>query len=411
MPHRRRALVAFTVAVAAIVAGVAPSPAATRTRAQAAPDDLVVQRVAELAFATGMQFTPSGDRLFVNERHGDIRIIERGRLLPQPFASVETTSRGEGGLLGLALHPRFEQGEPWVYVFYTRSDGEIDRVERFHADASGTRADRRDVVIDNLPAGFYHHGGIVLFGPDGKLYVSNGEAHVRERAQNPRVLGGKIYRLEPDGRIPSDNPFRGSPAYSYGHRNPFGLAFDPRTGNLWETENGPSDHDEVNLIRREANYGWPIASGRAGNSRFVDPLIDYVKIIVPTMMAFGPDALPAGYRGDLFFGAYAQGAIHRLTLTSDRRRVQRDEIFMRVNSVVGMTAGPDGLYYTTPEGVFRIAAKSSPSPSPSAVATTPAQRGEHDDGGTSRAPALVLVGALALGLGLTIALLVRRARR
>ncbi|MCA1833931.1 MAG: sorbosone dehydrogenase family protein [Actinomycetota bacterium] len=401
MKHSRLAAATFLVLVTALWPH--PSPAATRISAKT---------IAKLDFPTGMRFTPSGDRLFVNERGGRIRIIKRGKLLSRPFATLRTTTGAESGLLGLALHPRFEHGKPWVYVFFTRADGATDRVMRLVAN--GDVAVRRSIIFDDMPAGGYHHGGIVAFGPDGKLYVSNGEAHSSDRAQNPRVLGGKIYRLNDDGSIPSDNPFPGEPTFAYGIRNPFGLAFDPQSGNLWETENGPNNHDEINLIERGKNYGWPVVRGRAGNSRFVDPVRDYRDIIVPTMAAFGGDALAPAFRGNFFFGTYASQVIHRLVLSDDRKSVRRDLILFNAgDGVVGMTMGPDGLYFTTPSKVVRLTALPAPtssvtgSPSPAATSTQSAPKKDE----SSSTPVYVLVGIIAAALGGTIALLVYRARR
>jgi glucose/arabinose dehydrogenase len=349
-----------------VLAG-APSTAA---QAQTVADsDFKLKTVATLGFPIGMQFTPSGTRLFVNERGGRIRIIKNGKLLSAPFATVDTTTSGEGGLLGLALHPSFEQGQPWVYVFYTYTSGgqTFDRVERFKA--SGDKSVQRDVVFDNMPASGYHHGGSVAFGADGKLYVSNGEGHDTNKAQNPNVLGGKIYRLNPDGSIPADNPFGGAnPTYAYGLRNPFGMTVDPTGGRIWVTENGPSQDDEINRIVAKGNYGWPNDTGPNSNPDYIDPVRTYKDIIVPTMMAFGGNALPKAYRGNLFFGTYGQDSIHRVVLNSSRTGATSDTIFISPGQrVIGMTMGPDGLYYTTSNKVVRAYVPAAPAPAP----TTP----------------------------------------
>lgn len=332
--------------------------------------DFKLKTVATLDFPVGLQFTPSGTRLFVNERDGRIRIIKNGTLLAKPFATVNTTTSGEGGLLGLALHPSFEKGQPWVYVFYTYTSGGqlFDRVERFKA--SGDVSVDRDVVFDAMPASQYHHGGSVAFGADGKLYVSNGEEHDSSKAQDPSVLGGKVYRLNADGSIPSDNPFSGEPTFAYGLRNPFGMTVDPNGGRIWVTENGPNEDDEVNLIVKGGNYGWPKVTGPDGSGGYRDPVLNYQNIIVPTMMAFGGSALPSAYRGNLFFGTYGQQAIHRVKLTASRTSASSDTIFIKPgDGVVGMTMGPDGLYYTTPTKVVRAYVPAAPAPAP--VPTTP----------------------------------------
>lgn len=348
----RRGAVALSVFVIVLAPVLSP----------ALPSGLVVNTIVNLDFATGMQFTPSGDRLFVNEREGRVRVLVRGRLAAAPVATVSTTTSGEGGLLGLALHPDFERGQPWIYLFHTLPGGALDRVIRIRI--SNNREVERRTIMDNLPASLYHHGGILKFGPDRKLYISHGESHESNRAQDPNAIGGKIYRLNDEGSIPSDNPFSGKPTFAYGIRNPFGLAFDPQTGLLWETENGPQDHDEVNVIVRGGNYGWPVVKGDADDPRFIDPVRDYVRIIVPTMAAFGASPLPAAYRGSFFFGTYGQETIRRLVLTSNRRGVASDTVLHSGEPVVGMTMGPDGLWFSTPTRLRKISAKPAPSPSP-----------------------------------------------
>lgn len=397
-----RLCAALALGAAALVGTAAP--------AAGAANPFIVETVARLQFPTGLQFSTSGRLLFVNERAGRIRILRDGVLQAEPFAIVPTTTEGEGGLLGLALDPDFERGSPWVYVFRTLSDGSADQVERYRSD--GSRAAGHETIMRNLPAGGYHHGGILAFGPDGKLYVSNGEGHVGSRAQNPRALGGKIYRVNRDGSVPSDNPFPGSPTWAYGIRNPFGMAFDTATGTLWESENGPQDHDEVNHIRRGANYGWPVVRGKAGDPRFVDPAVDYERIIVPTGIAFAGDAFPQPYRGNLFLGAYGQESIHRLVLSADRLTVARDEIFLKPGEgVVGMAWGPDGLYFTTPTRLARVRARAgaiptpekTPTPSPATTASPVTPRAGRSIG--------LWVALMAAGItALIVAVSIRRRR-
>jgi glucose/arabinose dehydrogenase len=363
-----RRTVAIVAAATVLVVPLSASPQELRA------EGFRVETVARLEFPVGMEFTPSGDRLFLNERAGRIRLVENGRLLPEPFATIQTATSGEQGLLGLALDPRFENGEPFVYVFHTAADGSENRVVRLRAD--GRTAGTRQTVLGGLPASGIHNGGAITFGRDGKLYVTNGDAADQDRPQNPRRLGGKVYRVNPDGSIPDDNPFEGEPTWSYGHRNPFGITVDPATGNVWESENGPSGHDEVNLIQRGRNYGWPEVTGRAEDERFVDPAFDYAQTIVPTNMAFARDAFPEGYRGNLFLGSCApgycgSGSIRRLVLNGDRRSVSRQEVFLASEPVVGMTWGPNGLYYSTPDAVKRVRATGA-TPSSSVASSPPA---------------------------------------
>lgn len=173
---------------------------------------------------------------------------------------------GEGGLLGLAIPP----GPPTVYAYFTGADD--NRVVRMSFD--GTALGEPEVVIEGIPKAGNHNGGRLAFGPDGMLYVSTGDASQPDRAQDMESLGGKILRLNPDGSVPADNPFDGSPVFSYGHRNVQGLAFDD-DGRLWASEFGQATWDELNLIEAGDNYGWPIVEGVGGDDRFVDPVVEW----------------------------------------------------------------------------------------------------------------------------------------
>ncbi len=221
-------------------------------------------------------FAPDG-RAFFTERTGNLRVIENGTLLEQPLATIPVARAGEGGLLGIALDPNFENNH-YLYLYYTYSDstGLYNRVSRF-TESNDTISSEK-ILMDKIPANTYHDGGRIKFGPDGKLYITTGEAGKPESAQDITYLGGKILRINSDGTIPSDNPFSGSPVYTYGNRNPQGLDWDQRNGNLIETEHGPSGengwyaHDEVNLIIPGKNYGWPYVIGMANDSRFINPI-------------------------------------------------------------------------------------------------------------------------------------------
>lgn len=221
-------------------------------------------------------FSPDG-RIFFTERTGTLRVIENSTLSDKPVATISVADVGEGGLLGLALDPSFEKNH-YLYLYYTHSNstGLFNRVSRFTESNDSITSEK--ILIDNITANTFHDGGRIKFGPDGKLYVTSGEAGRQESSQDISYLGGKILRINPDGTIPKDNPFPNSPVYSYGHRNPQGIDWDPRNNNLIETEHGPSGehnwfaHDEVNLIIPGKNYGWPYVIGMANDSRFVNPI-------------------------------------------------------------------------------------------------------------------------------------------
>lgn len=197
---------------------------------------------------------PDGDML-VSERPGTIRRIGQDQ---RSYEVAGVQHRGEGGLLGMALHPRFEENR-WLYLYMTTQANEslINRVERY-VYQSGELGER-EVIIDNIPGAAIHDGGRIAFGPDKLLYITTGDAAAPQLAQDINSLAGKILRVNDNGGVPDDNPFNNA-VYSYGHRNPQGLAWDDQ-GRLWSTEHGQTSYDELNLIERGVNYGWPEIEG------------------------------------------------------------------------------------------------------------------------------------------------------
>ncbi|HEX3077445.1 MAG TPA: PQQ-dependent sugar dehydrogenase [Lachnospiraceae bacterium] len=199
-------------------------------------------------------------KVYVTERTGTIRVINEGKLQPEPLISLESpfVSRGEGGLLGIALDPDFEQNH-YIYVMHTYQEGSnlFNRVVRLVEENGKAVLDR--VIIDRIPGGSTHDGGRIKIGPDRKLYVATGDAGTATLSQDVNSTAGKILRLELDGSIPQDNPFVNSPVYSLGLRNPQGLTW--RDDMLYATDHGQFAHDEVDLIKPGLNYGWPIVEG------------------------------------------------------------------------------------------------------------------------------------------------------
>lgn len=208
----------------------------------------------------------------MTERPGRIRLVQDGRLEPTPVATLPVAAAGEGGLMGLALDPRFaENGR--LYVCYTSGAGFRLRNRVVRLTLRDGRAGDEQALLGDLPGARIHDGCRLAFGPDGKLYVTTGDAAEPALAQRRDSLAGKILRIEPDGSVPADNPFPGSPVYSLGHRNPQGLDWDA-SGHLFAAEHGSSAHDEVNHIQPGRNYGWPEARGKGGDRRYVDPLVE-----------------------------------------------------------------------------------------------------------------------------------------
>ncbi|MBD3208250.1 MAG: PQQ-dependent sugar dehydrogenase [Candidatus Nealsonbacteria bacterium] len=286
-------------------------------------------------------FLPNGD-ILVTERPGTLkRIGEKGKTTR--IEGVEHI--GEGGLLGMTLHPNFPENN-WIYLYLTtRSDeGLINRVERYSLREN--QLSEKKIIIDSIPGAAYHDGGRIQFGPDGLLYITTGDSGSNSLAQDASSLAGKILRLEDDGGVPQRNPFD-SPVYSYGHRNPQGLAWD-ENDQLWSTEHGRSGIlsglDELNLIQRGKNYGWPLIQGDETQAEMVSPVIHS-----------GSDTTwaPAGaaYKdGSIFFCGLRGSALYEAEINLQEKKVDSlnihfKDVFGRLRAAV---LGPDGnLYITT----------------------------------------------------------------
>jgi glucose/arabinose dehydrogenase len=304
-----------------------------------------------LAFPSGLALAPDGRIFFTELQTGNVRIIEAdGTLRPEPFAHLDVATRGEVGLLSVALPPGFSESR---YVYVVRSvpddNGRAARhqVVRFR-DANGAGVEAT-VVIDNLPASptGLHNGGAIAFGPDGMLYVSVGDNEQPLSAADPASLRGKILRYTPEGGIPDDNPSPGSPVFAMGFRNVFGLAFQPFTGRLWATENGPDRDDEVNIVVAGAHYGWPEVRGAAARPPFVDPLLALSPSVGVTGITFR-DAATA------FFCDVVTQTLHRLKLTGPTLdQVATHELVGR-GCGLGIAVAPDGtLYFSDDHAIYR----------------------------------------------------------
>lgn len=259
----------------------------------------------------GLAFRRDGTAL-VTER-------DRGRLLAidgndvRVVRTIDVDAAGEGGLLGVAVPPA-GVADGYVYVYYTTSRD--NRVVRFRDDG-----DLQEVVT-GIPAARVHDGGRIAFGPDGMLYIATGDARAGERAQQRNSFGGKILRVAPNGSVPPDNPFAGSPVWSLGHRNVQGLGWTS-DGVLYAAEFGPDRDDEINRIRPGGNYGWPLVTGRSDDQRFIDPVLvrqppeaSWSGMAVPTssqVPAWDGDLLVASLRGQRLWHVQlaADGTVER----------------------------------------------------------------------------------------------------
>jgi glucose/arabinose dehydrogenase len=238
----------------------------------------------------GLAFLPDGSALVSERDSGRILQVAPGTGPRQVGTVPGVAAGGEGGLLGLAVSPDYEQ-DRLVYAYFS-APGD-NRIVRFRLDGGQV-----EVLLNGIPRAGIHNGGRIAFGPDGMLYAGTGDAGERSNAQDPGSLGGKILRLRPDGGVPDDNPDPGSPVWSLGHRNVQGLAWDGQ-GRLFATEFGQNRVDEINLIERGGNYGWPEVEGTGGGERFRDPLVTW-----PTS-----EASPSGaaIAGDTLYAAALRG--------------------------------------------------------------------------------------------------------
>jgi glucose/arabinose dehydrogenase len=258
-------------------------------------------------------------RALVTERPGRIRLIKDGKLMGEPYAKIRVADIGEGGLMGLALHPDYPK-QPYLYIMYTYRDGIklYNRVERLRETGDKAVPDR--IIVDEIPGARYHDGGRIAFGPDRMLYICTGDARKPERAQDLRDLGGKILRYTPDGAVPKDNPFENSPVYAYGLRNPQGLAWDPKSGELLASDHGPSGefdlygNDSIKVIVKGGNYGWPLVLGDVNITPYVDPLILWTQATPPAGMTF--------YQGDLYVATLKSEALIRVGLSRQGKRYE-----------------------------------------------------------------------------------------
>jgi glucose/arabinose dehydrogenase len=234
----------------------------------------IINVVTNLDTPWSLAFSKNGI-LFFTERPGYVKAFYNNTLINLKVENLNVKEIGEGGLLGIALDPNFPNS-PYIYLYYTYEEGNLwNRVVRYKFE-NWSLVDQK-ILIDKIPAATLHNGGRIKFGPDGKLYITTGDATQRDLAQDINSLAGKILRINHDGSIPEDNPFPNSPVYSYGHRNPQGIDWFDNL--MFSSEHGPSGelgyaHDEINFIIKGANYGWPIVVGISNDKRFKDPILD-----------------------------------------------------------------------------------------------------------------------------------------
>jgi aldose sugar dehydrogenase len=268
-----------------------------------------------------LDFLPDGGIIFT-ERIGKVSVIQNKTV--KLVGTISVSQITESGLMGVAVDPQFAQNR-FIYLYYTQNGA--NRVSRF---VLNDQLGSEQVLLDNIPTSPIHNGGRIKFGPDGKLYVTTGDAGNPNSAQDINSLGGKILRLNKDGTVPSDNPF-GNYVYSYGHRDPQGLAWNNATGTLYESEHGNTMNDEINIITKGGNYGWPLYQGNSTAPGYIAPTQVYTNFtLAPSGIAF--------YQNTLYVACLRGTQIRKLTLSSDGQTVVGQETlyanFGRLREVV-----------------------------------------------------------------------------
>src|SRR3990167_5180318 len=255
-----------------------------------------------------IDFLPDG-RMILTERHGRVSILDKGKL--KVAGNITVSEVSESGLLGVAVDPEFSKNR-FVYFYYTHENG--NRVSRFVLNEN---LEDEFILLNNIPNARFHDGGRIKFGPDGKLYITTGDATNPSSAQDINSLAGKILRINKDGTVPEDNPF-GNYVYSYGHRNPQGIAWHPITAELYSSEHGPSKNDELNVIVKGGNYGWPIVECDEMSDRYINPIRCYSEFtLAPSGITF--------YNNDLYIASLRGTQLRKIVFDKDNKTILSEE--------------------------------------------------------------------------------------
>lgn len=318
------------------------APTETGASAGLSADDTDYEVVAEDLTVPWEVVVLDDGRSLVTERSGDLLLIDDGEThVLEQFDELDNPPLGEGGLLGIAVHPDFADNN-YIYVYQTVDRDSVENtVRRYEVDFDSNELRDEEVIIDGIPSDRFHNGGRIAFGPDEHLYVTTGDATQSDLAQDRESLAGKVLRLTDDGGVPEDNPF-GNEVYSYGHRNPQGLAWD-EAGRLWVTEHGADARDELNLVEAGGNYGWPEIRGDETDPEMRSPVYhsgEYETWAPAGTAAVDGSVFFAGLRGERLYEAGITGE----EVNSFTAHFSGD--FGRVRAV---TVGPgeEYLYFTT----------------------------------------------------------------
>lgn len=338
-----------------------PPPGRGAGETEAAPSSQTNFRVetvvSNLEVPWSIAWAPDG-RMFFTERPGRVRIYEKGQLRSQPLLVVpDVEPSGESGLMSLALHPQFGTNH-FLYLAYASKGAEQQvRIVRYKETAAGLTDQK--IIIDNIPAAQFHAGCRLRFGPDQKLYVTTGDATERGLAQRLDSLAGKTLRLNDDGSIPTDNPFVNQQnarpeIWSLGHRNAQGMDWQPGSNLMFQTEHGPSGFDgpgggdEVNIVERGKNFGWPAIHHKQSREGMESPLLEYTPACAPGSAVFYRGSAFPEFRNNFFFGCLRGERIIRVVLDGRRVVSQENLLAGKYGRIREVAEGPDGaIYFST----------------------------------------------------------------
>ncbi|NRF38167.1 PQQ-dependent sugar dehydrogenase [Pedobacter foliorum] len=297
-------------------------------------------------------FLPDKSILFT-EREGRVRIIRNNKLVTKPIFNLnDVVLRNKSGALGLCLHPSFSKNKQIYLASNYLSDNRMKlRIVRYEL-IKDTLLNPL-VILKDIPANQNHTGCRLVFGPDKKLYITTGDADQPMLAQDLKAYNGKILRVNDDGGIPTDNPFVKNDTarkeiWSFGHRNPQGIAFQPVTGLLYESEHGPTGGDEINLIKKGGNYGWPGIHHDDKRDGMESPLVQYTPSIGPSEILFYNGVQFPQLTGKLLVACLRGEAILNLSLVNNKITDQLVMIKNKYGRIRSLVTGPDGyIYFST----------------------------------------------------------------
>lgn len=318
----------------------------------------------------GMAFLPDG-RALVTERAGEIRIIKDGKLLDEKIQGVPPVyAHGQGGLMDIQLHPDYDKNG-WIYLSYSKQVADSGGTVIARAKLEGNNLTNLEELFQALPLSKseVHFGSRIVFDGNGYMFFTSGERGKKENAQDLTNHLGKVLRLHDDGKVPSDNPFVStigakSEIWSYGHRSLQGLYYDKETGILWEHEHGPRGGDELNIVEKGKNYGWPVITyGINYDSTIItditekegmeQPIRYWVPSIAPCGLTMVTSDKYPNWKGNLLVGALAHQLVARVEVT-DRKFVKEEKLLEKIGRVRVVTQSPDGYIYVAMENPGKI---------------------------------------------------------